>query len=103
VYGVSRMTIHHWIGLAKAFETRALHPKERRVPQMPNATPTRIVDQVLQLAILEPIRVPVSTRLVSAAMDSRSRSRGCRTCRIVTVWDAGSSELSPPLNWRFSL
>lgn len=56
VFGVSRKTIHQWITLARTDGMEALRPKERRAPQMPNATPTWVVDQLLQLAILEPTR-----------------------------------------------
>ncbi len=56
VFGVSRKTIHQWIKLAKTYGMEALRPKQRRAPRMPDATPTWVVDQLLQLAILEPTR-----------------------------------------------
>ena len=56
VFGVSRKTIHGWKNLAEAYGMEALRPKQRRRPAMPNATPTWVVDQLLQLAVLEPTR-----------------------------------------------
>ena len=56
VFGVSRKTIHQWKKLAEAHGMEALRPKEQRSPRMPNATPTWVVDKLLQLAILEPTR-----------------------------------------------
>jgi transposase InsO family protein len=56
VFGVSRKTIHQWKNLAEAHGVEALLPKDRRSPAMPNATPTWVVDRLIQLAILEPTR-----------------------------------------------
>jgi transposase InsO family protein len=56
VFGVSRKTIHGWTKLAETHGMEALRPKQRRPPQMPNATPTWVVEQLLQLVILEPTR-----------------------------------------------
>ena len=56
VFGVSRKTIHGWKRLAETHGMAALRPKDRRRPEMPNATPTWVVDQLLRLAILEPTR-----------------------------------------------
>lgn len=56
VFGVSRKTLHTWINLAKRHGMEALSLKQRRAPQMPNATPTWVIDKLLQLAILEPTR-----------------------------------------------
>ena len=56
VFGVSRKTIHGWKRLAERHGMAALRPKDRRRPQMPNATPTWVIDQLLQLAIVEPTR-----------------------------------------------
>jgi transposase InsO family protein len=56
VFGVSRKTIHQWKKLAETYGMEALRPKDRRVPQMPNATPTWVIDKLLQLAVLEPTR-----------------------------------------------
>ncbi len=56
VFGVSRKTIHQWKKLASSEGMAALRPKDRRPPQMPNATPTWVLDQLLRLAIMEPSR-----------------------------------------------
>lgn len=56
VFGVSRKTIHQWRNLAQDHGMEALRPKERRPPQMPHATPTWVIDELLQLAVLEPTR-----------------------------------------------
>jgi transposase InsO family protein len=56
VFGVSRKTVHHWRNLADGGGMEALRPKDRRPPQMPNATPTWVVDQLLRLALLHPTR-----------------------------------------------
>lgn len=56
VFGVSRKTVHQWKKLAEGGGMAALRPKDRRPPQMPNATPTWLVDQLLRLAVMEPTR-----------------------------------------------
>lgn len=56
VFGVSRKSVHEWKKLAEAGGVEALRPKDRRPPQMPNATPTWVVDQLLRLALLHPTR-----------------------------------------------
>jgi transposase InsO family protein len=56
IFGVSRKTIHKWKKLADDHGIDALRPKERRRPSQPNETPSWVVDQLLQLAILEPTR-----------------------------------------------
>jgi transposase InsO family protein len=56
VFGVSRKTIHQWKKTAETYGMEGLRPKDRRPPQMPNATPTWVIDKLLQLAILEPTR-----------------------------------------------
>ena len=56
IFGVSRKTVHQWRRLAESHGMEALRPKQRRRPAMPNATPTWVVDKLVQLAILEPTR-----------------------------------------------
>lgn len=56
VFGVSRKTIHQWKKLADAYGMEALRPKAQRPPQMPNATPTWVIDKLLRLVMLEPTR-----------------------------------------------
>jgi hypothetical protein len=43
VFGISRTTFYEWSNTAAAYGLEALMPKGRRVPQMPNATPTPVV------------------------------------------------------------
>ncbi|MGH9006066.1 MAG: DDE-type integrase/transposase/recombinase, partial [Acidimicrobiia bacterium] len=43
-----------WQTLAKNYGLDALMPKGRRAPQMPNATPTHVVEEILTLAVMKP-------------------------------------------------
>jgi transposase InsO family protein len=52
--GVSRTRFYEWRKLAANYGTDALMPKARRTPQVPNATPTHIVEDLLTLAVIEP-------------------------------------------------
>jgi transposase InsO family protein len=52
--GVSRTRFYEWRKLAASYGTDALMPKGRRTPQLPNATPTHIVEDLLTLAVIEP-------------------------------------------------
>lgn len=52
--GVSRTRYYEWKRLADRYGLDALTPKERRRPQLPNATPTHVVNELLTLAVLEP-------------------------------------------------
>jgi len=54
VFGVSRKTFYEWRGLAERYGLEALVPKGRRSPQMPNATPTWVVNELLTMAVAEP-------------------------------------------------
>jgi hypothetical protein len=56
VFGVSRRTIHQRKKTAEIYGVEGLRPKERRPPQMPNVTPTWVIDKLLQLAVLYPTR-----------------------------------------------
>jgi transposase InsO family protein len=53
-FGVSRTRYYQWKRLAERYGSEALLPKARRRPQLPNATPTHVVEQLLSLAVLEP-------------------------------------------------
>lgn len=52
--GVSRTTFYAWSTVAEAYGLEALMPKDRRRPQLPNATPTHVVAELLTIAVLEP-------------------------------------------------
>ena len=53
-FGVSRTRYYEWKSLAERFGLEALMPKARRAPQLPNATPTHVVAELLTLAVVEP-------------------------------------------------
>jgi transposase InsO family protein len=53
-FGISRKTFYEWKRVAERYGLEALVPKARRVPQMPNATPTHVVNELLSLAVAEP-------------------------------------------------
>jgi transposase InsO family protein len=52
--GVSRTTFYAWAAVAAAYGLEALMPKDRRRPQLPNATPTHVVADLLTVAVMEP-------------------------------------------------
>jgi transposase InsO family protein len=54
VFGISRTRYYEWKGVADHYGLAALMPKERRRPQMPEATPTHVVEALLTLAVVEP-------------------------------------------------
>jgi transposase InsO family protein len=54
VFGISRTRYYEWKGVADRYGLAALMPKERRAPQMPEATPTHVLEALLTLAVLEP-------------------------------------------------
>jgi transposase InsO family protein len=52
--GVSTTSFYEWRRVAERYGLDALMPKARRRPQLPNATPTHVVEELLTLAVLEP-------------------------------------------------
>jgi transposase InsO family protein len=54
VFGVSRTRFYEWRSTAERYGVEALMPKARRRPQLPNATPTHVVEALLTLAVLQP-------------------------------------------------
>ena len=52
--GVSTTSFYEWRAVAECYGLDALMPKDRRRPQLPNATPTHVIEELLSLAILEP-------------------------------------------------
>jgi transposase InsO family protein len=54
IFGISRKTFYQWRAMAERYGVEALVPKERRSPQLPNATPTWVVAELLTLAVTEP-------------------------------------------------
>ena len=53
-FGVSRKTFYEWRNVAEQYGLEALMPKARRRPQLPNATPTHVLHELLALAVAEP-------------------------------------------------
>ena len=53
-FGISRTRFYEWRSLAQRYGPEALMPKARRRPQLPNATPTHVVVELLSLAVAEP-------------------------------------------------
>jgi transposase InsO family protein len=54
VFGISRTRYYEWKNRAERYGLDALVPKERRSPQMPDATPTHVIEALLTLAVLKP-------------------------------------------------
>jgi transposase InsO family protein len=52
--GISRTRFYEWRGVARQYGLAALMPKDRRAPQLPNATPTHVLEELLTVAVLEP-------------------------------------------------
>jgi transposase InsO family protein len=53
-FGISRTRYYKWRERAERYGVEALMPKERRRPQLPNATPTWVVEELLALAVAKP-------------------------------------------------
>ena len=53
-FGISRTRFYEWRNRAARYGVEALMPKERRAPQLPNATPTWVVEELLALAVAKP-------------------------------------------------
>lgn len=54
VFGISRTRFYEWRAMAERYGVEALMPKARRRPQLPNATPTHVLEVLLTLAVLQP-------------------------------------------------
>ena len=54
VFGISRTRFYEWRAVAERYGVEALMPKARRRPQLPNATPTHVLEALLTLAVLQP-------------------------------------------------
>jgi transposase InsO family protein len=54
VFGISRTRFYEWRSRAERYGLDALMPKDRRPPQMRNATPTWVVNELLTMAVIEP-------------------------------------------------
>ena len=62
--GISRTRYYEWRRIVAQYGLEALMPKDRRHPQLPNATPTHVVEDLLTLAVVDaddrlpPVRRP---------------------------------------------
>jgi transposase InsO family protein len=54
IFGISRTRYYEWKQRADRYGLEALVPKQRRRPQMPDATPTHVVEALLTLAVQRP-------------------------------------------------
>jgi transposase InsO family protein len=54
VFGISRTRYYEWKNVADLYGLEALMPKARRKPQMPEATPTHVIETLLTLAVTQP-------------------------------------------------
>jgi transposase InsO family protein len=54
LFGISRTRFYEWRNRAERYGVEALLPKARRAPQLPNATPTWVVEELLGLAVAKP-------------------------------------------------
>ena len=54
LFGISRTRYYEWKNRADLYGLEALMPKDRRPPQMPEATPTHVIEALLTLAVLKP-------------------------------------------------
>ena len=53
-FGISRTRFYEWRNRAERYGVEALMTKDRRAPQLPNATPTWLVEELLALAVAKP-------------------------------------------------
>jgi transposase InsO family protein len=53
-FGISRKTFYEWRNVAERYGLEALMPKARRRPQLPNATPTHVLYELLAIGVAEP-------------------------------------------------
>jgi transposase InsO family protein len=54
VFGISRTRYYEWKNVADRYGLEALMPRARRKPQMPEATPTHVIETLLTLAVTQP-------------------------------------------------
>jgi len=80
--GVSRTRYYEWKHLAESYGLDALTPKGRRRPQLPNATPTHIVNELLTLAVTEPT---IGCRQYADRLAERDWSLGKTTVQKILV------------------
>jgi transposase InsO family protein len=80
--GVSRTRYYEWKKISDHYGLDALTPKDRRAPQMPNATPTWVVNELLTLVVSEPT---LGCRQYADRLADRGHSIGKSTVQDVLV------------------
>jgi transposase InsO family protein len=81
-FGVSRTRFYEWRNVAELYGVEALMPKARRAPQMANATPTWVVNELLTLAVTEPT---IGCRQYADRLEGRGQSIGKSTVQDILV------------------
>lgn len=81
-FGVSRTRFYEWRNVAEQYGLEALMPKERPAPQMPNATPTWVVNELLTLAVTEPT---IACRQYADRLEDRGHNIGKSTVQDILV------------------
>ena len=90
-FGISRTRYYEWKSRADRYGLEALMPKERRAPQMPEATPTHVVERLLTLAVSSRRSAVANTPIGSAIRAFRSPSRRCKSTWSTTAWPRQSA------------
>lgn len=80
--GVSRTRFYEWKKISDRYGLDALTPKDRRSPQMPNATPTWVVNDLLAMAVNEPT---LGCRQYADRLTDRGHSIGKSTVQDILV------------------
>jgi hypothetical protein len=81
-FGVSRTRFYEWRKVAEAYGLEALMPKDRRAPQMPNATPTWVVNELLNMVVTEPT---IGARQYADRLEGRGFRVGKSTVQDILV------------------
>jgi Integrase core domain/Helix-turn-helix domain len=81
-FGISRTRFYEWRNVAELYGLEALLPKARREPQMPNATPTWVVNELLTFAVTEPT---IGCRQYADRLTDRGHSIGKSTVQDILV------------------
>ena len=80
--GISRTRYYEWRRIVDEYGLEALMPKARRSPQLPNATPTHVVEELLTLAVVTPT---IGCRQYADRLGERGYSVGKTTVQRLLV------------------
>jgi len=80
--GISRTRYYEWTEIVAQYGLEGLMPKARRVPQLPNATPTHIVEDLLTLAVTVPT---LGSRQLADRLNERGYTIGKTTVQKLLV------------------